>query len=146
MDEILDLPQERLKNGWNALHTQSCMIGHPNGVYSATVGDSTAGASIFLRRRGRARRGALRQEFRGEYLNLGGTWGGTKLVPKNSKFRGYPMRQYRCKVADEPSPCVPRHHPIRLKRHLHFGPRAAGCFVWVSLRAPCARTAGSRPG
>jgi hypothetical protein len=55
MDEILDLPQERLKNGWNAPHTQSCMIGHPNEVYSATVGDSTAGASIFARRRGRAR-------------------------------------------------------------------------------------------
>jgi hypothetical protein len=59
MDEILDWPQERLKNGWNAPHTQSCMIGHPDWVYSATVGDSTAGASIFPRRRGRARRGAL---------------------------------------------------------------------------------------
>jgi hypothetical protein len=61
------------------------MIGHPTWVYSATVGESTVGASIFPRQRGRARRGALRQEFRGEYLNLGGTRGGTKLVPK---FRG----------------------------------------------------------
>ena len=49
------------------------MIGHPTWVYSATVGDSTAGTSIFPRRRGRARRGALRQEFRGVYPNLGGT-------------------------------------------------------------------------
>jgi hypothetical protein len=51
------------------------MIGPPTWVYSATVGDSTAGTSIFPRRRSRARRGALRQEFRGEYLNLGGTRG-----------------------------------------------------------------------
>jgi hypothetical protein len=66
------------------------MIGPPTWVYSATVGDSTAGASIFPRRRDRARRGALRQEFRADayvynfmgvpggvlnqYLNLGGTW------------------------------------------------------------------------
>jgi hypothetical protein len=71
MDEILDSPLERLKNGWIAPHAQSCMIGHRNWVYSATVGDSTAGASIFPRRRGRARRGALRRELRGEYLNLG---------------------------------------------------------------------------
>jgi hypothetical protein len=71
----MGVPQERLRNGWNAPRTQSYMIGPPTWVYSATVGDSTAGASIFPRRRGRARRGALRREFRGEYLNLGGTWG-----------------------------------------------------------------------
>jgi hypothetical protein len=65
------------------------MIGPSTWVYSATVGVSTAGASMFPRRRGRARRGALRREFRGEHLNLGGTRGGTKLVPK---FRGYPVR------------------------------------------------------
>jgi hypothetical protein len=74
-------------------HTQSCMIGHPTWGYSATVGDSTAGTSIFPRRRGHARRGALRQEFRGVHPNLGGTavpgtrGGGYPVVPK---FRGYP--------------------------------------------------------
>ena len=73
MDEIWDLPQERMRNGWHAPHTQFYMIGPPTWVYSATVGDSTAGALIFPRRRGRARRGALRQEFRGVYPNLGGT-------------------------------------------------------------------------
>jgi len=84
MDEISGSAQERLINDWNAPHTQSYMIEAPTWVYSATVGDSTAGASIFPRRCGRARRGALRQEFRGEHLNLGGTRGGTKLnlVPK----------------------------------------------------------------
>jgi hypothetical protein len=67
---------------------------------------------------------------------------------------GYLVRQHGCKVAnelggepgDEPGPWVPRHHPVRLKVHLHFGPRAARCSVWVSSRAPCARTARARWG
>jgi hypothetical protein len=50
------------------------------------------------------------------------------------------------RVADELGPWVPRHHPVRLKVHLRFGPRAGGCSVWVSLRAPYARTARSHPG
>ena len=158
MDEISGLPQERLRNGWNAPHTQSYMIGHPTWVYSATVGDSTVGASIFPRRRGRARHGALRQDFRGVYPNLGGIrirpyrvpgrrglpeGAGTKLAPK---FRGYPVRQYRCRVADEPGPWVPRHHLVHLTPHPRLNPRAAGCSVWVSLRALYAKTATPRCG
>jgi hypothetical protein len=119
------------------------MIGPPTWVYSSTVGDSTAGVLIFPRRRGRARLGALHQEFREEYLNLGGNRGGTKLVPK---FRGYPVRQYRCRLADEPSPRAPGHHPVHLTPHHRLDPRAAGSSLWVSLRAPCARSATARSG
>ena len=72
----LGTAEERLKRSAHAiLHDRAP---HLAWVYSATVGDSIVGASIFPRRRGRARRGALRQEFRGEYLNLGGTRGGTR--------------------------------------------------------------------
>ena len=61
-------------------------------------------------------------------------------------MRGCPVRLYRCRVADEPGPWVPRHHPVHPVPHPRLDPRAAGCSMWVSLRTPYARSATARLG